>query len=94
MPTMKVWLVGRQVLVSPELSVQTQVVRRCAYTSLFLIDCIVPKSCQVTVLTLELDSPTLPRGKKLVFNLSDTARLADTKKNPIIIKEGVEYKLA
>lgn len=65
---------------------------------------------QVTVLTLELDSPTLPgafiirspfcididncclAGKKIAFNLSDTAKLADTKKNPIIIKEGVEYK--
>jgi Rho GDP-dissociation inhibitor len=47
---------------------------------------------QVTVLTLELDSPTLPAGKKIVFDLKATARLADTKKNPIIIKEGVEYK--
>lgn len=47
---------------------------------------------QVTVLTLELDSSTLPPGKKLVFDLADTAKLADTKKNPIIIKEGVEYK--
>ena len=47
---------------------------------------------QLTVLTLELDSPTLPPGKKIIFNLSDTAKLADTKKNPICIKEGVEYK--
>lgn len=47
---------------------------------------------QVTVLTLELDSPTLPPSKKLVFVLADTAKLAETKKNPIIIKEGVEYK--
>jgi Rho GDP-dissociation inhibitor len=46
----------------------------------------------VTVLTLELDSPTLPPGKKLVFNLKDTAKMADIKKNPITIKEGVEYK--
>ncbi|KAJ7086749.1 immunoglobulin E-set [Mycena epipterygia] len=48
---------------------------------------------KVTVLTLELDSPTLPAGKKIAFNLSDTARLADTKKNPIIIKEDVEYNV-
>ncbi|KAI9574533.1 immunoglobulin E-set [Boletus coccyginus] len=48
---------------------------------------------KVTVLTLELNSPTLPPGKKLVFELADTAKLADTKKNPIIIKEGVEYNV-
>jgi hypothetical protein len=41
---------------------------------------------------MELDSPTLPAGKTIAFNLSDTARLADTKKNPISIKEGVDYK--
>jgi Rho GDP-dissociation inhibitor len=49
-------------------------------------------STQVTVLTLELDSPTLPAGRKIVFDLKDTAKLLDTKKTPIIIKEGVEYK--
>ncbi|GLB33665.1 putative COQ2 [Lyophyllum shimeji] len=48
---------------------------------------------KVTVLTLELDSPTLPAGKKIIFDISDTAKLADTKKNPIIIKEGVEYNV-
>ncbi|KAF8192601.1 immunoglobulin E-set [Pholiota molesta] len=48
---------------------------------------------KVTVLTLELASPTLPQGKEIVFNLSDTQRLADTKKNPIVIKEGVEYNV-
>jgi Rho GDP-dissociation inhibitor len=48
---------------------------------------------KVTVLTLELDSPTLPRDKKLIFELADTAKLADTKKNPIIIKEGIEYNV-
>lgn len=51
-------------------------------------------SIQVTVLTLELDSPTLPAGRKIVFDLKDVAKLADTKKNPIIIKEGIEYKSA
>ncbi|KAF8165186.1 immunoglobulin E-set [Crassisporium funariophilum] len=48
---------------------------------------------KVTVLTLELASPTLPAGKRIAFDLKDTARLADTKKNPIIIKEGVEYNV-
>ncbi|KAI6034256.1 immunoglobulin E-set, partial [Pisolithus microcarpus] len=48
---------------------------------------------KVTVLTLELDSPTLPANKKLVFDLADAARLADLKKNPVIIKEGVEYNV-
>lgn len=48
--------------------------------------------CQVTVLTLELASPTLPPGKKLSLDIQDPAQLANVKKNPIIIKEGVEYK--
>ncbi|KAJ7228800.1 immunoglobulin E-set [Mycena pura] len=48
---------------------------------------------KVTVLTLELDSETLPPGKKIAFNLSDTQRLADTKKHPIIIKEDVDYNV-
>jgi hypothetical protein len=47
---------------------------------------------QLTVFTLELDSPTLPPGKKIIFQLSDPAKLADTKHHPIAIKEGVEYK--
>ncbi|KAJ7937190.1 immunoglobulin E-set [Mycena leptocephala] len=48
---------------------------------------------KVTVLTLELDSTTLPAGKTIAFNLNDTARLADTKKNPISIKEDVDYNV-
>jgi Rho GDP-dissociation inhibitor len=48
---------------------------------------------KITVLTLELDSPTLPVGRKIVFDLKDTAKLLDTKKNPIVIKEGVEYNV-
>lgn len=47
---------------------------------------------QVTVLTLELDSPTLPPGKKLILDLQDPSQLTNVKKNPINIKEGVEYK--
>jgi len=46
----------------------------------------------VTVLTLELDSPTLPSGKKITVNIQDRALLESLKKNPISIKEGVEYK--
>jgi len=52
-----------------------------------------PVGPKVTVLTLELDSPTLPAGKTIVFDLNDTGKLADTKKNPIVIKEGVEYNV-
>ncbi|KAJ7742461.1 immunoglobulin E-set [Mycena maculata] len=48
---------------------------------------------KVTVMTLELHSETLPPGKKIAFDLADTARLADTKKNPIVIKEDVEYNV-
>jgi len=48
---------------------------------------------KVTVLTLELDSPTLPAGKSIVIDLKDPSKLADLKKNPVIIKEGVEYNV-
>ncbi|KIO12823.1 hypothetical protein M404DRAFT_124984, partial [Pisolithus tinctorius Marx 270] len=48
---------------------------------------------KVSVLTLELDSPTLPPGKKLIFNLCDPAAVADLKKNPVTIKEGVEFNV-
>jgi len=44
------------------------------------------------VVTLELDSPTLPPGKKIGFNIQDRAYLDNLKKNPISIKEGIEYK--
>ena len=44
------------------------------------------------MLTLELDSPTLPPGKKLILDIQDPSQLANVKKNPINIKEGVEYK--
>lgn len=64
----------------------------CSFTSSIGWHWYITRFYQVAVLTLELDSPTLPPGKKILFNLADTARLADTKKNPIIIKEGIEYK--
>ena len=44
------------------------------------------------MLALELDSPTLPPGKKISVNIQDKALLDHLKKNPISIKEGVEYK--
>lgn len=47
---------------------------------------------KVSVLTLELDSPTLPPGKKIILDINDPAKLQEVKKKPIVIKEGVEYK--
>ncbi|KAJ8595302.1 E set domain-containing protein [Rhizopogon salebrosus TDB-379] len=44
---------------------------------------------KLTVLTLELHSPTL--STPLVFSMDDAAKMADIKKNPITIKEGVDY---
>jgi Rho GDP-dissociation inhibitor len=46
---------------------------------------------QVTVLSLELTSPTMPPGKKLVFDLKNQNQ---AKKDLFTIKEGVEYKFA
>ncbi|PCH41298.1 E set domain-containing protein [Wolfiporia cocos MD-104 SS10] len=48
---------------------------------------------KVTVLTLELASPTLPAGKHLSLNIQDPEQLVNVKKNPITIKEGVEYNV-
>ena len=47
---------------------------------------------QVTVLSLELVSPTLPAGKSLVLDLANPQALAEVKKHPFTIKEGIEYK--
>ena len=49
--------------------------------------------CKVTVLTLELASPTLPPGKRIAFDLQNNESIASLKKNPVVIKEGIEYKL-
>jgi Rho GDP-dissociation inhibitor len=46
---------------------------------------------QVTVESLFLTSATLPPGKTISLDLLDKAHLADLKKNPITIKEGIEY---
>ncbi|KAK7470807.1 rho GDP dissociation inhibitor [Stygiomarasmius scandens] len=48
---------------------------------------------KVTVLTLELHSSTLPPGKTITLDISNKAQLEDTKKNPVVIKEGVEYNV-
>lgn len=46
----------------------------------------------MTVLSLELASPTLPPGKVVKLDIQDPAAITNVKKNPIVIKEGVEYK--
>jgi len=48
---------------------------------------------QVTILTLELASPTLPSGKTLTMNIADPAAVEYRRKNPFVIKEGVEYNV-
>ncbi|KIL68160.1 hypothetical protein M378DRAFT_191167 [Amanita muscaria Koide BX008] len=48
---------------------------------------------KITVLTLELQSSSLPAGKTIKLDVQNNALLADTKKNPIVIKEGVEYNV-
>jgi Rho GDP-dissociation inhibitor len=45
---------------------------------------------KVTVLTLELTSPTLPPGKKLIFDLKNHNQ---AKEDIFTIKEGVEYNV-
>jgi hypothetical protein len=47
---------------------------------------------QVSVLSLFLTSPSLPPGQRIELNISDPAHIAEVRKNPITIKEGVEYK--
>jgi len=48
---------------------------------------------KVTVLSLFLTSATLPQGKTITLNINDPEALADVKKNPIHIKEGIEYNV-
>ncbi|KIM33835.1 hypothetical protein M408DRAFT_86102 [Serendipita vermifera MAFF 305830] len=47
---------------------------------------------KVTVLSLTLTSKTLPTGK-ISLDLSNQAQVESYKKNPINIKEGIEYKV-
>ncbi|KAG8709169.1 hypothetical protein FRC08_018496 [Ceratobasidium sp. 394] len=48
---------------------------------------------EVTVQSLFLTSPTLPPGKTISLDLTNTAFEETYKKNPITIKEGVEYNV-
>ncbi|KAG8946815.1 hypothetical protein FRC03_001274 [Tulasnella sp. 419] len=48
---------------------------------------------KVDVVSLFLTSPTLPEGKTIELNPKDTAMLAGLKKNPVTIKEGVDYNV-
>lgn len=49
---------------------------------------------KVTVLSLALHSSTLPPGKTISLDLTDPVKLCETRKNPIVIKEGVEYNVS
>jgi hypothetical protein len=44
------------------------------------------------MLTMELVSDSLPAGKRIILDLTNPQVLEDAKKNPITIKEGIEYK--
>lgn len=65
-------------------------VRQQPHIHIFFAD---GNSFKVTVLSLELHSPTLPAGKAITFDVQDKEALAAVKKHPITIKEGIEYKL-
>lgn len=47
---------------------------------------------QVTVFALYLSSPTLPQGRTIELDLTNQTAIDALKKNPVNIKEGVEYK--
>lgn len=44
------------------------------------------------MLSMELVSDSLPAGKQITLDLQNQVALAEAKKNPITIKEGIEYK--
>ncbi|KAF7790879.1 hypothetical protein EIP86_001837 [Pleurotus ostreatoroseus] len=48
---------------------------------------------KLTVLTLELMSPTMPAGMKLSMDVTNPAALQSLKENPFKIKEGVPYNV-
>lgn len=48
---------------------------------------------KLVVLSLELYSKTLPNGNNIVIDLTNPRSLDEVKKNPIVIKEGVEYNV-
>jgi len=49
---------------------------------------------KVTILSLSLTAPSLPEGKRIEMKVSDPEHMADFKKNPVNIKEGVEYNVS
>ncbi|EKM80187.1 hypothetical protein AGABI1DRAFT_113389 [Agaricus bisporus var. burnettii JB137-S8] len=52
-----------------------------------------PAGPKLHVLTLELASSTLPSGKTISMDINNPQEMAAIKKNPIVIKEGVEYNV-
>ncbi|KAF8529290.1 E set domain-containing protein [Hysterangium stoloniferum] len=48
---------------------------------------------KVTVFTLFLESQTLPQGRKISIDVTNPAQLAALKKDPVVIKEGVDYNV-
>ncbi|KAI0053059.1 4-hydroxybenzoate polyprenyl transferase [Auriscalpium vulgare] len=48
---------------------------------------------KLTVLSLELTSPSLPPGKTIKVDIQNQAQLAELKNKPIQVKEGAEYQV-
>jgi hypothetical protein len=74
------------------LSMLTRVVQKFVLMILYKHCLIDHHINQITVLNLELTSPTLPPGKKLIFDLTNIQ--SKSKDATFVIKEGVEYKFA
>lgn len=49
-------------------------------------------STQLTVLSLELTSPSLPEGRTITLDFSSEERRKYNETNPIQVKEGAKYK--
>ena len=47
---------------------------------------------QLSVLSLELTSPTLPAGKSIILDFSTEAKRKSNEDNPVQVKEGAAYK--
>jgi len=48
---------------------------------------------KVTILSLELSSPSLPAGRKISVDITNAAQLRQLKDTPIQVKEGAEYNV-
>ncbi|TFY79995.1 hypothetical protein EWM64_g4015 [Hericium alpestre] len=48
---------------------------------------------KLTILSLELTSPSLPAGQKISVDVTNPAQLAQLKSKPIQVKEGEEYSV-